>query len=161
MKALIVYDSMYGNTEQVAQAVCETLAEGGEAAAVRVGELLPAQWEGVDLLVVGSPTQKFNPTAAISNLLKGFPGDGLKGKAVAAFDTRMTEQEINQTKVLAFFVGIFGYAAKPMAQRMMQKGGRLVVPAEGFLVQGMEGPLVEGELERARAWGTKILAEMG
>lgn len=160
MKALILFDSLYGNTEKVARAVAagmgETPGAGGEVAILRIADVTTKRLAGLDLLVVGSPTQRFRATPAVTSLLKAIPQGGLTGVKVAAFDTRMTEQEINQTRILAFFVGIFGYAAEPLTKLMKQKGGTLVVPPEGFLVQGMEGPLVEGELERARAWGREM-----
>ena len=71
---------------------------------VRVGDVKPGQFAGLKLLVIGSPTQRFRPTAAISNLLKGIPENSLKGVKVAAFDTRSTTREINETPALAFFV---------------------------------------------------------
>ena len=78
---------------------------------------------------------------------------------MAAFDTRLTESEINRVRILAFFVSLFGYAAKPIADRLVKKGGELIAPPEGFYVKGTEGPLLEGELERAAAWAKKIGAE--
>ena len=61
---------------------------------------------------------------------------------------------------MAFFVRIFGYAAKPIADRLAKKGGDLAVPPEGFYVGDMEGPLLEGELERAADWAKQILATL-
>ena len=55
---------------------------------------------------------------------------------------------------------IFGYAAKPIADRLEKKGGQLAVPPEGFYVTDTEGPLVEGELERAAEWARKIAASV-
>jgi flavodoxin I len=55
------------------------------------------------------------------------------------------------------FVRIFGYAAQPITDRLEKKGGELVVPAEGFYVADTEGPLLEGELERAAEWAKEIV----
>lgn len=129
---------------------------------VRVGDVKPGQFAGLKLLVIGSPTQRFRPTAAISNLLKGIPENSLKGVKVAAFDTRYTTREINETPALAFFVRLFGHstnAAKPIADILEKKGGEQIVSAEGFFVEGMEGPLAQGELERAANWAKQISAE--
>ena len=76
---------------------------------------------------------------------------------MTAFDTRFAESEIEKVRILAFFVKIFGYAAKPMADRLQKKGGELAVPPEGFYVTDTEGPLFEGELERAADWAKQIL----
>jgi hypothetical protein len=55
-----------------------------------------------------------------------------------------------------FVVKLFGYAAKPIADRLKKKGGELTIPPEGFLVKGTEGPLKEGELERAADWAKSL-----
>jgi flavodoxin len=158
MKAMVAYDSVYGNTGKIAQAIGEALGSSEDVELVQVGKVKPEQLAGLTLLIVGSPTQRFRPTGATTNFLKGIPGNGLEGVKVAAFDTRFTESEINRVRILAFFVGIFGYAAKPTADRLEKKGGELIVPPEGFFVGGVEGPLLEGELERAAEWAKQIIA---
>ena len=158
MKAMVVYDSLYGNTGQIAQAISNALGSQEDVETVQVSNVKPEQLTGLGILVVGSPTQKFRPTGAITNFLKGIPKNGLNGVKVAAFDTRFTMSEIEKTHVLLFFVRLFGYAAKPIADRLDSKGGELVIPPEGFYVEGVEGPLQEGELERAAAWATNIIA---
>ena len=77
---------------------------------------------------------------------------------MAAFDTRLTQGNIDATPVLPFFVKLFGYAAEPIAKELQKKGGVLVLPPEGFYVEGTEGPLVQGELERAATWAGKLFA---
>ena len=156
MKALVAYDSAYGNTEQVARSIGSALGSQLEVEVLRVGEVTPEKLAGITLLVVGSPTQKFSPTAATNALLKRIPGDGLKGVKVAAFDTRITEEEIARIKILAFFVKLFGYAAEPIAGRLQKKGGELGIPPEGFYVAGTEGPLLDSELERAAQWAQEL-----
>ena len=156
MKAMVVYDSGYGNTEQIAQAIGNALGPLETVEILRVGNVRPEQFAGLDYLIVGSPTQRFRPTGAIKGLLKSIPRNGLQGVKVAAFDTRLTVAEIEEVRVLAFFVRIFGYAAKPIAAGLEKNGGELVVPPEGFYVHGMEGPLLEGELERAAGWAQRI-----
>jgi len=158
MKILVVYDSCYGNTEQIAQAVAGALSSRGEVASFRVNALETGQVKGADVLIVGSPTQKFMPTPAIHNFLKAFDQNDLMGVKCAAFDTRLTVEEIEATPVLPFFVRIFGYAAGTIAARLKRKGGELGSTPEGFYVMGMEGPLKEGELERAAAWANLIVA---
>lgn len=158
MKTLIIYDSLYGNTEVVAQVIKHVLDEGGEVEIQRVGAIGVEQLAGIELLVVGSPTQQFRPTAGMRAFMAKIPGDGLKGVKVAAFDTRLTQEEIDRTPVLSFFVRMSGYAAEKIARVMKKKGGELLVPAEGFYVEGMKGPLVKGEVERAEAWARKLIA---
>jgi flavodoxin len=155
MSVLILYDSVFGNTEQIARAVCSGADLQGNAQAVKVSEVKPEQLQGLKLLIVGSPTRAFRPTEATQKFLKGLAKDSLKGVRVAAFDTRM---DVNESKsaVLRFFVKIFGYAAKPTAYGLTAKGGELAAPPEGFLVNDTQGPLKEGELERAANWAKSL-----
>ncbi len=156
MKSLVIYDSLYGNTEKIAQVIGESLGILGEVAIKRVGDVQMEDLVGLDLFILGSPTQKFRATAVMKDFLKRIPANGLKGVKVAAFDTRLTQGNIDGTPVLPYFVKIFGYAAEPMANGLKKKGGTLVVPPEGFYVEGTEGPLQAGELERAADWVKKL-----
>jgi len=145
MKVLIVYDSVYGNTEKIAKAIGGAIA--GEVKVLRVDEANPAELEAIDLFIIGSPTQGGRPTPAIQDLLNKVLEPAVQGINVAAFDTRMS------TKL----VGIFGYAAGRIADNLKGKGGILIVPPEGFFIKGYKGPLKEGELERAAGWARRIL----
>lgn len=160
IKALIVYDSFFGNTERIARSIGNALGRPEDVGIVRVGNVRPEQLAGLKLLIVGSPTRAFSPSPAIKKFLKRIPRDDIKGIKVAAFDTRVTEEEIDSAVfILRILVNIFGYAAKPISDRLVKKGGELIAPPEGFFVQGMEGPLKEGEPERASYWAKKILAK--
>ncbi len=157
MKARVVYDSVFGNTEQIAQAIGQALGSPEDVEVLRVGDAEAGQLAGLQLLVVGSPTRGFRPTPATTSWLKGIPAHGLRGVRVAAFDTRISMSD-PVPGILRFMVSIFGYAAKPIADRLVKKGGELAAPPEGFIVNGSEGPLKEGELARAAAWAQLILA---
>ena len=161
MKVLIIYDSSFGNTEQIAQAIGHALGSQEDVEVLRVGNVKPEQLTGLKLLIVGSPTHGFRPTPAINSLLGGIPMNGLRGVKVAAFDTRISINDIDPPIVRfigRFVVKLFGYAAKPIADRLKKKGGELTIPPEGFYVKGTEGPLKEGELERAADWAKQIMA---
>jgi len=157
MKALVIYDSYFGNTERIAQAIGNALGSQEDVETLRVGNLKPEQLTGLELLIVGSPTRGFRPTAAITNLLRSIPTNGLSGVKVAAFDTRISIADMKPA-ILRFLAGLFGYAAKPISDRLRNKGGELALPPEGFLVEGAEGPLKEGELERAADWARQVMA---
>jgi len=135
MNALVVYDSTYGHTAKIAQAIGDAI--GGQV--LRVGEVNPADLKGLDLLIVGSPTHGGWFTPEIKVLLEALPA--LEGANVAAFDTRTVK-----------WSWIFGYAAKRIARTLESKGGKLVAPPEGFFVLGIKGPLKDGELERVAGW---------
>jgi flavodoxin len=157
MKVLVIYDSVFGNTEQIAQAIGSALGSQKYVEILRVSNVKPEQLTGLKLLIVGSPTRGFRPTEAITNFLKRIPINGLKGVKVAAFDTRISMSDIGSS-ALRFLVKTGGYAAKPIADRLKKRGGDLIMPPEGFFVKGTEGPLKEGELERAADWAKQIIA---
>jgi flavodoxin len=144
MKALVVYDSVYGNTEKIARVVAETLAPFGDVTLARAGD---AELRSVDLLIVGSPTHGGRPTPAIQEFLGKIPANALQNVGVTAFDTR----------VKVIIARLFGYAAGRIAGSLKDKGGRLVAAPEGFIVKGNEGPLIQGELERAADWAKGIM----
>lgn len=148
IKALIVYDSLYGNTEKIAKAIGEAFTSSSEVKVLRANEFNQTDLESINLLVVGSPTHGGRPSPATKNFLNSIPANALKDVGVTAFDTRM---EI-------FFTKLFGYAAGRLAKTLQEKGGRLVKPPEGFIVEGGKGPLKQGELERATIWAKEILS---
>lgn len=163
MNVLIIYDSEFGNTEKIARAIEGALASHTNVTTLRVSDVRSENFTSLQLLIIGSPTQRFRPTIAIGNLLKEISNIDLNEVGVIAFDTRLTWDEISKTPVLAFFVKLFGgnaYAAKLIADSLKKKGGKLVAAPEGFYVTGMKGPLVEGELERAMSWATQIFSRM-
>ncbi len=158
MRALVVYDSVYGNTEHVARAIAQAIGAGmdsqWETFAVKVDDLQPQHIAEVSLLVVGSPTRMFRPTPAIRSWVKGLPAGSLRGVRVAAFDTRLPPEDA--PAFLRFMIKLFGWAAKPIGYGLTKRGGELSAEPEGFYVTGTEGPLQEGELERAEAWAREI-----
>jgi len=142
MKAVVVYDSTYGNTEKVAQAIGEAI--GAEVR--RVGQVNAADLKGFDLVIIGSPTMGGRPTEAVQGLLKAV-GAAVQGANVAAFDTRLTSK----------WVRIFSYAAPRIAGSLKANGAVVLGSPEGFFVTGTKGPLKEGELERAAGWAQEIV----
>jgi flavodoxin I len=145
MKALVVYDSVHGNTERVAKAIGDAIS--GEVEVLRAGEANPAELTAFDLVIVGSPTYGGRPTEAMQGFLSKVPALALQGANVAAFDTRLSTK----------WVRIFGYAAPRIAGKLKKAGGTLMGAPEGFFVEGTEGPLTEGELERAADWAKGIV----
>jgi flavodoxin len=160
MQALVVYDTKFGNTEKVAQAIGAALASQAEVVVVNVADVRPEQLAGIDLLLVGSPTWGSRPTPAISKWLKGLPANGLRGMKVAGFDTRGDMSQVTSRFVNAL-VGLLGFAADPISARLAKKGGTVVIGPEGFVVVDREGPLKEGELERAVEWAKRIAGASG
>ena len=156
MKTLIIYDSYFSNTEQIANAIGDSLGSKGEVVISKVNDIKIEELDEVELLIVGSPTRAFRPTNPIVTFLLEIPDNSLKGVKVAAFDTRICIDDL-KSRILTILVKLLGYAAKPIAKRLRKKGGELVIPPEGFFVKGTEGPLKDGELERAEDWAKQII----
>ncbi len=156
MKILVIYDSFFGNTEKIAMEIGKALGTGNDVTVLRITEAHHEKITGVELLIVGSPTRAFKPTAAISSFLKKIPAGALKNLKAAAFDTRVVTEEV-KSRLLRVLVRWFGYAAKPIADRLVKKGATLTAEPEGFFVGGTEGPLKDGELKRAAAWAKEVV----
>ena len=144
MKALVVYDSAYGNTERIAKALSGAIA--GEVRSIRASEANLADLNAIDLLIVGSPTYGGKATQPILDFLARVPEGAFKGMKAAAFDTRLTGR----------FVKVFGFAAEKIAESLKAKGGDVASTSPGFFVKGKKGPLTDGELERAVSWAKEI-----
>jgi flavodoxin I len=155
MKALVVYDSFFGNTEKIAQEIGKELGSSKEVKVVKSDKLDDSMLTGLDYLIIGSPTRAFQPSPAIKKFIKNLGTSQLDGVKVTAFDTRIPMTD-KTPGFLKFMVRLFGYADKPILDGLKKKGGVQVVPSEGFFVLGSEGPLEEGELERAAEWAKKI-----
>lgn len=149
MNILIIYDSLYGNTEKIAKAIAHPLTPSNGVKLIRASEAKISDIESIDLLIIGSPVQAGRPMPSIKEFLNKISADGLKNIKVAVFDTR----------VKIFFAKIFGYAADRMAKELQSKGGNLVTQPMGFFVKGKEGPLGQGELERAVDWAKNIISK--
>lgn len=149
MNALVVYESQFGNTEKVAQAIAGALRVFGQARAVRVDPTHSIDLQGVDLLVVGGPTQSWGVTSGIRAFLEKIPPTELRRMSVACFDTRLRQPRL-----------LTGSAAGVMAKILQKMGVVSRVPAESFLVSGKEGPLLDGELERAVGWAKTLPVQL-
>jgi flavodoxin I len=145
MKTLVVYDSHYGSTKIIAQTIGDALPD--EVEVLYVKEAKATGLEAYDLLVVGAPTHGAKPSPDMQGFLDQIGARALEGVRVAAFDTRMTNKLIT----------IFGTAAPKIAKALKEKGGTLVGEPIGLYVKGGEGPLKDGEIERAAAWAKGLL----
>jgi flavodoxin I len=157
MNILIVYDSVFGNTEKIALHIGQGMGLQGDVQTLPVSQVKADHISGFDILVVGSPTRGFRPTEGIASFIKTLSKDHLVGLPVAAFDTRILLETIDSS-LLRFMVDKGGYAASAIAKSLKRKGARLLASPEGFLVTGEQGPLQDGELERAAEWGQKLLS---
>jgi flavodoxin len=142
MKVLVICDTEYGNTWKLASAMAETLQPyAEEVTAVKAADAPGISMAEYDLLLVGGPTQGHGISPRLKAVFEGVPHDALKDVPALAFDTRM-----NMFKLLT------GAASEGIARRLTELGATMLLPPESFLVAGGEGPLMEGEVERAVAW---------
>lgn len=155
--ALVIYDSVFGNTRKVAEEMARILGDHQEVDIRQVGEVWPEHLDGIKLLIVGSPTRQFKATIALDQFLKQIPDGSLQGIKFAAFDTRMTPDDVRKNWFLAIMVKLFGYAAEKIDKQLKILGGIELIPPQGFLVSAIEGPLVNGELESVAIWVNQIL----
>lgn len=146
MNTLVIYDSTYGSTEEIAQAIADSLAQRCSARLLRVNKVQPSDLKGVDLLVLGCPTLKRKPTAAVQAFLDCVSRRHLKGVPAAVFDTRYRRFRL-----------LTGSAASVVAHSLRKIGVHLLAAPQSFFVVAREGPLGEDELERATAWAHEIL----
>jgi flavodoxin len=154
MKTLVIFDSEFGNTRKVAEAVGAAILG---ADVVFIKDVKPEALGKYDCVIVGAPTQRLNFTEGMGEFLDAIPPDGLKGVKVAAFDTRISIPDIKGgASRFAARMFLHRYAAKPIAAKLNEKGGIEVTEPEGFFVLDTEGPLKDGELERAAAWAKGI-----
>ena len=149
MNALVIYHSEFGNTRQVADAIAGVFQEVGTARTVSASELDAADLQNVDLVVMGTPTHKMNLPQAVQPIFEELPRRILRGVPTAAFDT-----SYKMSAFLARFT-----AAKRVDQKLRKLGGKRLMPPETFHVEEHhEGPLYDGEIERAKTWAKSILA---
>lgn len=146
MNVKVIFDSKFGNTKQLAQIISNKLTENANLRLVAADHASWPSLSGIDLLVIGSPTERWRPTKTVQAFLEEIPHEALKGLAVAAFDTRLQMSWL-----------LTGSAARAIAERMKKKGGTLLLPPESFFVKGREGPLKSGESERAVCWADEIM----
>ena len=153
MKTLIIYDSLYGNTKEIAEAIFNGIGQP-DTKILPIEKTITDDLIDIKLLIVGSPTQGGTARPAILDFLKRISNTSLTGIKVATFDTRFLE--VNQKMALRLLMKTIGYAAPKIAKILESKGGELIVKPEGFIVKKKEGPLLNGELQRAQEWGKSV-----
>jgi len=172
MKALVVYESMYGNTHHVATAIGDGLGTDAEVIVVPVSRASATLVDAADLLVVGGPTHAhgmsrpstrnaaaeaaekpehelaLEPDATGEGLREWLAGLSPRARRAAAFDTRMHGP-----------VALTGHASKGIAKQLRKHGASLVADPESFIVT-KHNQLEEDEARRAHAWGAELAASM-
>jgi flavodoxin I len=156
MNALVVFDTQFGNTEQIARAIAAALSPAFSVRLEGAGQIAKLDAAQIDLLIVGGPTHRQKMTANLEAVLQAIPRKSLAGTKAAAFDTRY--------RMAAWLTGS---PAQRIAHRLKKLGAQLVVPPESFFMQRDDPPegqkrrhemerLEAGEVERAAEWARKV-----
>lgn len=159
MKAFVIYDSKYGNAEDLAIAIGNAMKPLMHVGIVRVADLEPEFVQGLDLLIIGAPTLAFHASRLTKHFLVGIPKEEFQRMKILVYDTRTTPESKNSS----FFHRIidrFGYAADGMKTILERRGGKLIAKPEGFYVKEVEGPLLDGEEERAVNWALQAVKKI-
>jgi flavodoxin len=151
MNSLVVHHSRFGNTKIVAEAIAGELSSAGSSRTVAFDQIDIPDLQDIELLVMGTPTHRMNLPEEVRQAFKSWPKRSLNGKSVAAFDT-----SYKMSWWLARFT-----AARKLDRRLRKLGGKRIAGPETFHVEGREGPLYEGEIERASTWAASIREQLG
>jgi flavodoxin len=141
MKALVVFDSNFGNTKIIAETIAKEF--GKDTRALSVLDFSVKELEAIDLLIIGSPIVGWKPSEKMRKFLTSLSRGQLKGLKAATFDTR----------IKIFF---HGDAAKKISQELKEAGATIIIEPQAFYVQRREGPLIDGEVEKAAEWAKSI-----
>jgi flavodoxin len=156
MQTVLIYDSQFGNTEQIARAIAVGLGEYGAVEVVAAWEALARTPGPADLLLVGGPTQRHGMSQTLRAFLDRLPRGSLATTKAATFDTRYHMAAL-----------LSGSAAGQAAGQLRRTGCRLVAAPESFFVERDRPPgneqrrhgqerLEPGELARATEWGRSL-----
>jgi len=150
VKAFVVYDTKYGNTKLVAETIADGLkgVEGMETAISDIEGLDLDNIPDFDLVLIGSPNHMGGPVRGITKFIDELGRLDMAGKQAAVFDTYMG--------------GDFNKAVSKMDARIKQKAPslRLISPGLSIRVQGMKGPIADGELPKCREFGNKLAEQL-
>jgi flavorubredoxin len=147
MNAMVIYDSKFGNTERIAKAIGDALADELNVRVQAVGDTAAIPG-GLELLVIGGPTHAHGMSGPMRAFLEDIPADALRDVPALAFDTRFRMPTI-----------ISGTAASGIGKALRRKGAKILLRPASFFVSRVEGnPLEPGEQERASEWARDIVA---
>jgi len=149
-KVIVVYESKYGNTRIVAEKIINSMREvsGVETVLAELKEVDLSQLDGSDAILIGSPNHMGGATRNIRKFIDALGKPDLEGKLAAVFDT--------------YLGGDFEKAVKKMEKRISEKvpALKLAAPGLSIRVEGMKGPITEGELSKCKEFGLKMAKQL-
>ncbi len=156
MKGIVVFDTSYGNTKAIAEAISETLKESGiEADAFYVKDVKKLSAKDYSFLVLGSPTKFGTMSFAVKGFLGKVKSEEWMNKPFAAFDTENPEN-VERARI----ENKEWSAAEKIAAKLKEKKMNQLLPVLKALVLDWKGPLVEGEIERAKEYAKRLAIEL-
>ena len=165
MKAVVVYESLWGNTAAIARAIAEGI--GGGTPALSTTDATPEAIAGADLIVAGSPILGFRlPSEQVRESIRIKPGSAprppdLSHPPLRSWLEALPRGEGNGAAFETKIRGPWGNATTAISKALKQAGYRPLGKPQGFIVKGKYGPLRDGEVERAREWGAELARLMG
>lgn len=164
MKAIVVYESLWGNTAAIARAIAEGIGPG--ARALSTAEANGTAMADVDLIVAGAPVIAFRlPTDQVRRNLGVNPGQAPMAPDLSHPSMRSWLETLpkGHGRFAVFETRLWwspGGSTKSIARILERAGYQPLAKPKQFIVKGAYGPLREGELERARAWGAELARAM-
>jgi hypothetical protein len=163
MRAVVVFESIFGNTQSVAEAIGDGL-RGRAAVVVNEVSKAPTALVGIDLLVMGGPIHAWSMSRELTRKIARSSSQDPPSAGIGLREYLKQLPDVHGSVTAATFdtalrAGCWvptGSAAKPAARQLEARGFHLLVKPEHFYVAATEGPLEPGELERARAWGVGL-----
>ena len=164
MKAIVVYESLWGNTAAIARAIAEGI--GPEARALSTAEATEAEIAGADLIVAGAPVHAFSLPSEQSRKNAGggngkTPAPDLSHPAMRSWLAGLAPGKGLSAAFETAFKWSPSGATSRIGQALQRAGYRPVSKAHRFLIAGGSGPLRDGEVENAKAWGAELARAMG
>jgi flavodoxin len=144
MNAVVIYGSRSGNTRKIGRAIARALEGHGTVRLEAIDEA-PSTFGGIDLVVVGGPTEAHGITPPVAGFFDRMAAGALQGRKAAAFDTRLRGPR-----------WLWGSAGAGITQKLLEAGAEVIVPEESFFVDRVPR-LLPGELDRAAAWGASLV----
>lgn len=145
MKAIVIFDSHFGNTKMIADTIAKKL--GNHVPHISIKDIKASDINEYDLLIIGSPVIGWKPTGKIDRFLVSLNSDKLKSMSVTAFDTRIK-------------TFLSGNVSHKISKTLQKYGANIIVPPIGFYVKEKQGVLHDGELEKAETWATTIKSKL-
>ena len=164
MKAVVVYESLWGNTAAIARAIAEGI--GPDAQALNTSEATGEVIAGAALIVAGAPLLAFRlPTEKVRESLRANrgrePAPDLSNPSMRSWLDALPAGHGRSAAFETRFRWSPGGATAAILRGLERAGYRPAAKAQRFIVKGTYGPLRDGEIERARLWGAELAKAMG